>query len=137
MAELGSIMVIDDEDIDQRIYQRIIERSGLTTELLQFTAAPDALTWHRNHPDRQLDLLFLDINMPLMSGFEYLAKLTELVPPAQIGAVFVMSTSLDPRDAARADAHPLVDGFCCKPLDSDQLADAVRVLRRKTIDRTS
>lgn len=113
---IGTLLAIDDNKIDQMIVKRIIERSGLVGELLQFFYAEDALAYLRDAPG-PVDAIILDINMPRMDGFEFLEAATAEFGDTFAAIVVVMlSTSLDATDTERARKSPLVREFFDKPL---------------------
>ena len=63
-------------------------------------------------------MLFIDINMPRMDGFEFADAYMELYPELRGGApLYIVSSSLNPDDRARAEAHPAVSGYIEKPVD--------------------
>ena len=65
-------MSIDDELIDQKLVRRILERSAMVGEVLTYQMAVDALAHLRQFDTPPVEVIFLDINMPRMSGFESL-----------------------------------------------------------------
>ena len=117
-------MLIDDEEIDRRLYKRVIDRSGLVQEVMTFPYADDALAHLKANPDLKIDVIFLDINMPRMNGFEFLEAAT-----AEFGAEFarivvaMLTTSLSPEDQERARAFDVVKAYINKPLTEDHVAE--------------
>lgn len=93
-------------------------------DIHEFNYAEDALGFLRT-PDRpQLDMLLVDINMPRMSGFEFADAYAELYPELKGPApVYILSSSLNPDDAAKAEAHPAISGFLQKPVGADTLRE--------------
>lgn len=67
-------MIIDDEQADQMLYKLIIKRSGLIENTLAFQMAEDALDYLKSEDKDPIDVIFLDINMPRMNGFEFLER---------------------------------------------------------------
>lgn len=123
-AKIPFALIIDDDSVDQMLYKRIIDRSGLIETVLSFHYAEEALTYLRQ-PDRpDVDVIFLDINMPGLTGFEFLeianaefgSSLAEIV-------VIMLTTSLDPKDRAKADAYDCVKAYFDKPLTNEHLQE--------------
>lgn len=109
--------LIDDEEVDQRQYQRVLKRSGVVEETRTFTYADDALTFLQDHPEEEVDVIFLDINMPRMNGFEFLSAANDRLGPNFTKIVVAMlTTSLDPADQAKAATFDVVRDFINKPL---------------------
>lgn len=119
---VGNLMVIDDDETDHFLYQRVIKRSNLVDETVFFTLAEDALAFLRRADRLDIRVILLDINMPRMNGFEFLEAVTTEFGDEQLGAVVVMlTTSLDPRDEARAKSFDVVKGYLEKPLSPEHL----------------
>jgi CheY-like chemotaxis protein len=66
------------------------------------------------------DLILLDLDMPLMDGWEFLDAL-ESLPAAHAVCVFVLTSSIHPDDFVRATSYRTVNGFFTKPLDEDSI----------------
>ena len=73
---IGTVMVVDDEEVDQFLYKRVLTRSGLVGNIIMFTYPDEALEYLKSAECEPIDVLLLDINMPRMSGFEFLDKAT-------------------------------------------------------------
>lgn len=123
-AEIGFALLIDDNDIDQRYYQRVMRRSGLVGEVKVFSFADEALAFLAANRDLTIDAIFLDINMPRMNGFEFLEAATDQLGPDFAKVVVAMlTTSLNPADRARAESFEVVKAFINKPLTAQHVQD--------------
>ena len=123
MSGFGQVYVVDDESFDRLLYKRVIDKSGLVESLQLFPGAEDALCALRAAACPP-DLILLDINMPRMTGFDFLEiadeELAGASPP--IG-VAILTTSEDPADKRRATAYRSVRCFLNKPLTRADLAE--------------
>ncbi|MEO0386025.1 MAG: response regulator [Pseudomonadota bacterium] len=132
MEEIQRAILIDDEKIDHRLYRKVMHRSGLVRELECFVYADEALDHLRLNRDAAIDVIFLDINMPRMNGFEFLDALKAEMPERlAMSAVVMLTTSTDPMDRARAEASGCVSAFLNKPLcveDVQHIALCLRAL---------
>ena len=119
---IGTVMVVDDEEVDQFLYKRVLMRSGLVGNIIMFTYPDEALEYLKSAECEPINVLLLDINMPRMSGFEFLDRATvELGDRMAKLPVIVLSTSLDPDDIERTQRYPVVKEFISKPLTLDKL----------------
>lgn len=124
MSPLDLVILVDDDDADNYIHRRAIQRSGLVNTVRVFTSAVEALAFFRDTP-QPTALVLLDINMPVMTGFEFLEAYNGLPPQNRAEITIVMLTSSDSaRDSERARDYG-VDGFEPKPLTTTRFRELV------------
>ncbi|WP_157044668.1 response regulator [Roseobacter sp. GAI101] len=122
LPKIGTIMLVDDDQVDQMMYKRVIDRSGLVRKIISFQYPDKALEFLKAPDCGEIDVLLLDINMPRLNGFEFLERAVAEVGPAFAKVVVVMlTTSLDPKDKERADSFSIVKAFLNKPLTAADL----------------
>ena len=128
-APIGTVMLIDDQLIDQKLCERIIVRSGLVENFIGFVSAEAALDHIRSNTLPVADVILLDINMPRMNGFEFVQAATEQLGEAWAKTIIVMVTSsLHPKDKALAESMSNIRYYFEKPLSEEHLeivADAI------------
>lgn len=129
MEPVNRILLVDDDAVTNMMHRRVIERSGRAKMIDVVTDGQEALDLLRSDlaEGRPLpELIFLDINMPGMGGFEFLEHYANLRidPEAQL-IIVMLSTSLLAADHARAEADPNVHSFCDKPLRVEKLLELV------------
>jgi len=116
------VLVIDDDHIFNLMANVLLRDAGITNHPLCFTNGQEALALLRQHTEADTAfLLFLDINMPLMSGWEVLDALQEFPNRSHIHVVIVTS-SIDKADQGKAKAHERVVDYLIKPIDRKRLA---------------
>ena len=123
------VLTIDDNENDLLFTRIALQRCGVDYDIRAFERAQEALSLLATDPAHGIDLILLDINMPVMDGFAFL-RAFEGLPAAQRGhaVVVMLSSSSDPADRSRAAAHACVRGFVSKPLDKDTAAGLVRLI---------
>jgi len=115
---IDHLMLIDDDSIDQKHYKRIVTRSGLVRCFHQFTHAEKALEFLSDPANPHIDAILLDINMPRMTGFEFLdAAVNDLGSSFAHLVVVMLTTSASPYDRERVTRYDMVRDYVIKPLE--------------------
>ncbi|MES1222507.1 MAG: response regulator [Bacteroidota bacterium] len=120
------IMLVDDNSIDNFINKQLVESCGFASEVMVCQSAKEGLQ-HLMGGKNLPQVIFLDINMPDMSGFEFLEAFQQL--PEMIKhhcRIVMLSSSESFKDLNRANKSPYVRKFLNKPLTADILA-AIKV----------
>jgi len=121
------VLLIDDNEIDNFVAKKVIEKSGFAEKVITVQSAKNALDYlntENSSKDLLPDIIFLDIGMPEMDGFEFLEeyeKLNKIV--VNNCKVLVLSSSLDIDDYNRANRNKLVRKFINKPLSKKLLME--------------
>jgi CheY-like chemotaxis protein len=113
---IETLLIIDDNEFDLSLYERLVVRSGVAKSIRTFADAQDALNYLRQGGDA--DAIVLDINMPGMDGFEFLEVLNAELEADQF-VVVMLSTSRDVSDQERANQFPVVKDYIFKPPTAD------------------
>ena len=128
VEKIKTAMLVDDDKIAHRLYERVSARSELIETFLAFEYAEKALDYVLDEANPPVDLIFLDINMPRMNGFEFLETLLAKKPDLQSVVIFMLTTSLDPTDRERANSFDVVKDFLNKPLTVDDVRKAATLI---------
>jgi CheY-like chemotaxis protein len=120
------LLVIDDQQIQYFILQRMIEFYVSPPPLIDyFNEADKALEFIRENANNvQLlpDLIFLDLDLPVMSGAEFLVRLEQLHDfLAKNISVYIVSSSIDPADIALKNNFDFVIDYVMKPMTKADL----------------
>lgn len=114
------IALVDDDEVINLVHSEVIKRIVQDVQLEIFQSGTQLLEYLKDHDEQRLDVIFLDIRMPEMDGFEVLEKIRVMNPKAsQNSRVYVLSSTLDERDLNKAKSNPLVTDFIGKPLSFD------------------
>ena len=125
--QLDLILVIDDDDPTNFITEMILEKSGYTRNVKIAQSGKEALEYLKvanGHIGVQPDLIFLDINMPGMNGWEFIEEYKKLDQELKNKITIVMLTTSDnPDDQMLAKTHDAISDFRVKPLTKHMLED--------------
>jgi len=118
---IKSVLLIDDDEPITFLNEFIIKRSGLVENVYVKQSGYDALEFLKTKKDQiEGGLVFLDINMPGMNGWEFLEEYKKLGKNYLENVVIIMlSTSLDPDDIQKAKSIKEINEFRSKPLTRD------------------
>ena len=120
--EIGCIMLVDDDEDDNFFHAREITQNHFARTVIIKDSAKKALAYLREKKDPKSDLIFLDINMPVMSGWEFLNEYGRLDKELQSKAIIIMlSTSQNPTDIAKSKTWDIVSDYVTKPLTKEIL----------------
>lgn len=123
MSKLCSapVMIIDDNEIDIFINKKVIEFSELTSTILCMNSATEALAY-MEQGDLLPELIFLDLNMPVVDGYQFLYEYSKLPEDVKSNIrIVVLSSSDNARDREKVAANEDVMQFMSKPLTETKL----------------
>jgi CheY-like chemotaxis protein len=124
-----NVMVIDDNQIDLYIAEKVMETTRFAEKVTCVSSAKEALAYLKplcDLPDELPQLIFLDINMPEMTGFDFLKEYQHLPESIRKKCIIMMlTTSLDENDRKQAEENQFVKRFLNKPLDRDKIAQLI------------
>jgi CheY-like chemotaxis protein len=116
-------LLIDDNYIDNFVTRRILESSNFVDKVIVSQSATDAINSLRAG-EIIPDVIFLDIRMPMMGGFEFLQEYDKLeIEGKKDIKIFMLSSSLDPIDLRKSTNNKYITQFVHKPLTQKTLDD--------------
>lgn len=126
---MSKVFIIDDDPIHQRIAQIMISKHQLFDEYVSFTEAGKGLKFLQDNCEMietLPDVILLDLNMPVMDGWDFLDKFEKirhtLIKDIRI---FIVSSSVDEKDISRSQSYASVKGFISKPLTPDVIRKTI------------
>lgn len=120
MLRFDVIFLVDDDPINNLINRRLLGKIGIGDYIEEFLSAQEALEKIKQLPKENSLLIFLDINMPVLNGWEFLEKYTVLFPERK-DKIIILSSSIDYQDRQKAFEYPIVSGFLEKPLSLEKI----------------
>lgn len=124
------VCLVDDDEVYQYLSKKIINATQTVSELIQIDDADQTLNFlleNKQNADKLPDIIFLDINMPIMDGWQLIEELRpHLNDFAKKMMIFLCSSSNNPSDLIKAKDYLEVDSYIIKPLTESRYLDAMR-----------
>ncbi len=127
-SKYETVMFIDDSEIDNLINNHLIRKSNFASKVCIHNGPGSALEYLQKvsndnlHPELIPDIIFLDINMPIMNGFQFLDEYEKIAnvikKPIKI---VILSSSVDPADLQHSKENKYIIKMIHKPLSYDAL----------------
>jgi CheY-like chemotaxis protein len=114
-------LLVDDSYIDNQINIRVLESNNYA-ETIIVQPPVEAIEYIKESilKNNLPEVLFLDIRMPIMNGFDFLSALDQIVGFEESKIkIYVLSSSLNPQDFKEIRENKLVSAFLCKPLTNE------------------
>lgn len=125
MKKFEDFCIIDDDPIAIFSLKRSAESIGISKNILVFKNGLDAFEsfdLQIKNKSSLPSLIFLDLNMPVMNGWEFLEEFTKIYPKEkEMPIIFIMTSSIDVKDVEKAKAYNLEGHYLLKPVTSDVL----------------
>jgi CheY-like chemotaxis protein len=126
------VMLVDDNDTDNFIHKRVIELTGFAKNIVVKNSGKSALEYlesNKNNIANLPDVIFLDINMPIVDGFVFLFEYENFPENLkQKCRIAILSSSDNKRDIDRIVDNEYVVNFITKPLSEEALSDLKKLL---------
>ncbi len=125
MRTLTKICIVDDDDIYRFTIERTLESLELATKTMTFSDGEQAIKFisdHHNEDAKLPDIIFLDIDMPVMDGFQFMEEYEKIKSNvAKDMTIYMVSSSMDPVDIDSAKKIASISDYIVKPISSDRL----------------
>lgn len=130
--KINLVMLVDDNDTDNFISQKIIELNGFAAKVIAKNSGKSALEYleaNENNPDELPEVIFLDINMPIVDGFVFLFEFERFNEALKKKCkIAILSSSDNKRDIERIVDNDYVVKYITKPLTQEALSEINSVL---------
>ncbi|WP_338645493.1 response regulator [Flavobacterium sp. KS-LB2] len=115
--------IIDDDKLTVKLMSILISKSKFCEEIHSFNNAQfaiDKLKENWNETDILPDAILLDLNMPVMDGWQFLDEFIHLPIKKEI-SIFIMTSSIDPADIEMAKKYDVIKDYIMKPITANKL----------------
>lgn len=122
-----NLLVIDDDDINIFIIKKIVEKTGLAINMTSKANGQQAIDFIKetlSNPETFPHLMLIDINMPIMNGWEFV-EAYQMLNVQQSVDMYILSSSVYENDIEKTKSYSSVKGFISKPLSIERLRELV------------
>lgn len=132
MSKIETCCIIDDDPIFIYGTKRIMKEIDFCEEVIVYNNGQEALeglSQISNLGQKVPEVIFLDLNMPVMNGWEFLDEITKL-PSNNLEKTFIyiISSSVDPRDLEKVKNYKSVNNYILKPITPNDLENVLKTL---------
>ena len=132
MSSTKNILLIDDDATIIFLTKRIIVSTGIDTSIKEFGDGQEAIDFLKdnvNYAEVLPDVIFLDLSMPIMDGWEFLEEYIFVEPKIKKKIkLYIVSSSISPHDIERAKHFNMVSDFIIKPLVKEKFIEIIENL---------
>lgn len=126
---IKKILCVDDDPITLMLYKMVIAKASLSETVIDAKNGQEALEYYDNLKSNNNsdfpELMFLDLNMPVMGGWEFLDNFIEekYKPYNEKTKIIVLSSTIDPKDIEKVKNYPIIIDFISKPITKEMLEE--------------
>jgi len=111
------IMLVDDDNVHHVVTGMLLKRLPYDIETSRAMNGLEAINLLKAEPDKLPDLILLDLNMPVMNGWDFLEIFNDLMSGfSKIPVICILSSTIAPDDIERSKSYATVQSFLSKPL---------------------
>ncbi len=125
-----TLCIIDDDDLYKLLLKKTIQKLEYNTEIMCFSNGEEAIqsfTKNKNNAGKLPDIVLLDINMPVMDGWEFMENYKslrhDLCKPI---TVYIASSSIARQDVEKSEEYKEISGYLIKPIVKDTIKDLIQ-----------
>lgn len=124
---LDIILCVDDDPITLMLCKKVITKAAFSNTIITAKNGEDALQYfesiiEKKENNKLPQLIFLDLNMPVMDGWEFLDNFsTEKYATVNSTKIIILSSTIDPEDLQKSKKYPMVIDFLSKPITINML----------------
>ncbi|AOZ98160.1 MULTISPECIES: response regulator [Flavobacterium] len=124
---LDLILCVDDDPITLMLCKKVISKASFSNTIITAKNGEEALEYFNSIINKEAtkelpQLIFLDLNMPIMDGWEFLDNFsTDKYAEVNSTKIVVLSSTIDPEDHEKSKKYPMVIDFLSKPITTNML----------------
>ncbi|MFN3405728.1 MAG: response regulator [Cytophagaceae bacterium] len=122
----SKVLLVDDDNINNFINVRLIKRVGVSDNVVITNNGQEAIDYLQKINEEKPDLILLDINMPVMDGFEFLKEFEQSKTADYNPLIIVLTTSSNLSDLEKVKGSSLAAGYINKPLTEENLVGFIK-----------
>ena len=123
------IFLIDDDPLYTFLTREILESTKIKSDIIDFNDSEIALEYLKknlNTPEFLPDVIFLDLHMQVLDGWEFIDQFNEMnLSNKKRIVLYVVSSSISPHDIEKSKTRPIVSGFIVKPIKAEQFTEII------------
>jgi CheY-like chemotaxis protein len=135
MNQIELLCVIDDDDVYQFTVKKMVQKAGVANKIISFRDGEKAILFfeeiiQKSNKDEFPDVILLDINMPIMDGWEFIENYLLLKP--KIGKkilIYMVSSSVHEADVVKANSISEISDYIVKPITRENMFEIVKKLQ--------
>jgi len=124
---INKIFCVDDDPITLMLYKMVISKATLAETIITAKNGQEALDYYDDLAEGETspELMFLDLNMPIMGGWEFLDNFTQEKYNRfnHTTKIIVLSSTIDPKDIEMVKKYPIIMDFISKPITKEMLEE--------------
>ena len=129
MKKIETFCIVDDDDIYQFTTSLLLKKTDLVNKIIVFSNGLKAINFLKDEmgtKENIPDVLFLDINMPVMDGWEFLEEYLLIKPmmPKTV-VIYMVSSSVNEKDVLKAKSISALSGYMVKPISSQNIMEVI------------
>lgn len=132
MEKIDTLLLVDDDKVFQFLTQKVIETTKLVDKIKIFSNGFEAIAFlstYSEKPELLPEIILLDLNMPIMDGWEFLEEYVRIKPKiAKQIIIYIITSSIDPADIKKAEEISEVSDYIIKPITKDKFINLLKNL---------
>lgn len=118
---MSNVLLVDDDKICNFLNEKVIHQLGFARQISKASNGKEAIEWLQAENTHLPDVIFLDLNMPIMNGFQFMEAFGEMdIPNKENITIVVVTSSIDPRDVQKA-SNMGVNHYLQKPISAHDI----------------